>query len=163
MRNFSPVIISWLVDGALGISLSCQKKHKTKMITRAVGSGLVTLMRKGRVTLFSCEIWTYHGKKLHKLKDARYFLPFPTAKKNNTINTVPYMDFCVSSISTWWFVWRFCYIRNVLLFTTHLMHVPGIQFKKIKNLFMVSARCCEIYFILQVLLYTFNDAFKCNF
>ena len=31
------------------------------------------------------------------------------------------MHFCVSSISAWWFVWRFCYIRNVLLFPTHLM------------------------------------------
>ena len=38
-----------------------------------------------------------------------------------TINTVPYMHFCVSSISAWWFVWRFCYIRNVILFPTHLM------------------------------------------
>ena len=31
------------------------------------------------------------------------------------------MHFCVGSISAWWFVWRFCYIRNVLLFPTHLM------------------------------------------
>ena len=31
------------------------------------------------------------------------------------------MNFCVSSITAWWFVWRFCYIRNVLLFPTHLM------------------------------------------
>ena len=43
------------------------------------------------------------------------------------------------------------------------MHVPGTQFKKIKNFFMVSARFRKIYFILQVLLYTSNDAFKCNF
>ena len=31
------------------------------------------------------------------------------------------MHFCVSSISEWWFIWRLCYIRNVLLFPTHLM------------------------------------------
>ena len=38
-----------------------------------------------------------------------------------TINTVPYMHFCVSSTSAWWFIWRLCYIRNVVLFPTHLM------------------------------------------
>ena len=31
----------------------------------------------------------------------------------------------------------------------------AFNFRKIKNLFMVSARFCEIYFILQVLLYIF--------
>ena len=29
--------------------------------------------------------------------------------------------YCVDSISAWWFIWRLCYIRNVLLFPTHLM------------------------------------------
>ena len=33
------------------------------------------------------------------------------------------------------------------------------NFRKIKNLFVVSARFCEIYFILQVLLYTFKHVF----
>ena len=33
----------------------------------------------------------------------------------------------------------------------------AFNFRKINNLFVVSARFCEIYFILQVLLYTFND------
>ena len=32
----------------------------------------------------------------------------------------------------------------------------AFSFRKINNLFVVSARFCEIYFILQVLLYTFN-------
>ena len=32
----------------------------------------------------------------------------------------------------------------------------AFNFRKIKNLFVVSARFCEIYFILQVLLYTFK-------
>ena len=31
------------------------------------------------------------------------------------------------------------------------------NFRKIKNLFVVSAMFCEIYFILQVLLYTFKE------
>ena len=31
------------------------------------------------------------------------------------------MHFCVSSIAAWWFIWRLCYIRNFLLFPTHLM------------------------------------------
>ena len=31
------------------------------------------------------------------------------------------MHFCVGSISAWWFIWRLFYIRNVLLFPTHLM------------------------------------------
>ena len=31
------------------------------------------------------------------------------------------MHFCVSFISAWWFVWRFCYIMSALLFPTHLM------------------------------------------
>ena len=35
--------------------------------------------------------------------------------------TLSRMHFCVSSISAWWFIWRLCYIRNVLLFPTHLM------------------------------------------
>ena len=30
----------------------------------------------------------------------------------------------------------------------------AFNFRKIKNLFMVSARFCEMYFILQVLMYT---------
>ena len=54
------------------------------------------------------------------------------------------MHFCVSSISAWWFVWRFCYIRNVLLFPTRLNVYQSFNFRKIKNLFMVSARFCEI-------------------
>ena len=33
----------------------------------------------------------------------------------------------------------------------------AFNFRKIKNLFVVSAWFCEIYFILQVLLYTFNN------
>ena len=32
----------------------------------------------------------------------------------------------------------------------------AFNFRNIKNLFVVSARFCEIYFILQVLLYTFK-------
>ena len=40
--------------------------------------------------------------------------------------------------------------RNVLLFHTHFHYVPGIVIsRKIKNLFMVSARFCEINFILK--------------
>ena len=35
--------------------------------------------------------------------------------------TQSFTHFCVSSISAWWFVWRFCYTRNVLLLSTHLM------------------------------------------
>ena len=31
------------------------------------------------------------------------------------------MHFCVSFISAWWFVWRFCNIMNALLFPTQLM------------------------------------------
>ena len=78
---------------------------------------------------------------------------FPTP--NKTINTVPYVHFCVSSISAWWIVWRFCYIKNVL-FQTYLNVYQAFNGRKIKNLFMVSARFCEIYFILQVLMYIFN-------
>ena len=37
------------------------------------------------------------------------------------INNVPYMHFCVSSISESWFLWRYCYIRNVLLFPIHFI------------------------------------------
>ena len=50
---------------------------------------------------------------------------------------------------------------NDLLFPTHLMCsvYQAFNFRKIKNLFVVSARFCEIYFILQVLLYTFNRFF----
>ena len=47
------------------------------------------------------------------------FYVSPTPK--NTINTIPYMHFCVSSISAWWFVWSFCYNRNVLPFPTHVI------------------------------------------
>ena len=67
------------------------------------------------------------------------------------------MHFCVSSISAWQFIWRRCYIRNVLLFPTHLMCTRHFNNRKIKHLFMVLARFCEICFTLQVLLYTFKQ------
>ena len=51
------------------------------------------------------------------------------------------MHFCVNSTSAWWFVWRFCYFRNVLLFSTHLMCT---RHSISERLFMVSARFCEI-------------------
>ena len=63
----------------------------------------------------------------------------------------------------------FCYIRP------HYNEVPlyyecstvsntfnvyqAFNFREIKNLFVVSARFCEIYFILQVLMYTFKHCF----
>ena len=72
------------------------------------------------------------------------------------------MHFCVSSISAWWFIWRLCYIRNVLLFPTHLNVYQAFNFRKIKHLFMVLARFCEIYFTLQVLLYIFNGNLDVN-
>ena len=54
------------------------------------------------------------------------------------------------------------YIRNVP-FVTDTFHVyQAFNFRKIKNLFIVSAKFCEIYFILQVLEFIFkqiNDIF----
>ena len=62
---------------------------------------------------------------------------------------------CISAL---WFVWRFCYIGNVLLFTNYNTYnvYQALNFRKMKNLFMVSAFSYEIYFILQVLVYTFK-------
>ena len=45
---------------------------------------------------------------------------------------------------------------NALLFRNIFNVYQAFNFRKIKNLFVVSARFCEIYFILQVLLYTFK-------
>ena len=52
--------------------------------------------------------------------------------------------------------------KNVLLFPTHLNMYQAFNGRKIKNLFMVSARLCEIYFILQVFLYTFDNCNTCK-
>ena len=73
----------------------------------------------------------------------------------NTINTVPCMYFCVSSTSGWWFVWRFCYIKECSTVSNTFYVYQAINFRKIKNIFMVSARFCEIYVLLEVLMYTF--------
>ena len=48
-------------------------------------------------------------------------MPVGKYSQRCTINTVSYMHFCVTFISAWWFVWRFCYIMNAVLFPTHLM------------------------------------------
>ena len=44
---------------------------------------------------------------------------------------------------------------NALFFNTFNVY-QAFNFRKINNLFVVSARFCDIYFILQVLLYTFK-------
>ena len=44
---------------------------------------------------------------------------------------------------------------NALLFPTFNVY-QAFNFRKIKNVFVVSARFCEIYFILQVLLFPFK-------
>ena len=49
------------------------------------------------------------------------------------------------------------YIRNVLFVTDTFNVYQAFNFRKIKNLFMVSARFCEIYFILQVLEFIFKQ------
>ena len=51
----------------------------------------------------------------------------------------------------------FCYIRNVL-FPIHNVY-QEFNFRKIKNLFLISARFCKIYFIMLLLLSTFNVVF----
>ena len=81
--------------------------------------------------------------------------------RQNTIKHCPkFMHLCISSISAWWFVWRICYILEFSTVSdTFNLYCQAFYFRKIKNLFMVSAKFCESYFILQVLLYmyTFNS------
>ena len=62
------------------------------------------------------------------------------------------MHFCVSS--AWRFVWRFFFLYEECFTVSNNVH-QAFNFRRFKNLFMVSARFCEIYFILLVLLYTF--------
>ena len=50
---------------------------------------------------------------------------------------------------------------NALLTVSNTFNVyQAFNFRKIKNLFVVSARFCAIYFILQVLLYTVEPHYK---
>ena len=73
------------------------------------------------------------------------FFEFPHTK--NTINTVPYVHICASSTPVWWFVWRFCYVKNVLRTVSNAFNVyQAFNFREIKNLFMDSARFCENLF-----------------
>ena len=53
---------------------------------------------------------------------------------------------------------------NALLFPTHLMCTMHSISERLRtyNVFVVSARFCEIYFILQVLLYTFKGKLEYN-
>ena len=53
------------------------------------------------------------------------------------------------------------YLEILLYYNAHTVSntfnvYQAFNFWKINNLFVVSARFCEIYFILQVLLYTFK-------
>ena len=48
-----------------------------------------------------------------------------------------------------------------MFYCFHTFNVyQAFNFRKIKHLFMVSARFCETYFTLQELLYTFNKVIK---
>ena len=55
------------------------------------------------------------------------------------------MHFCVSFISVWWFIWRFCYIIMLYCFQQIYLY-QAFRFRKINNLFVVSAR--SVKFIL---------------
>ena len=82
------------------------------------------------------------------------FFEFPHTKK--TINTVPYVHICASSTPVWWFVWRFCYVKNVLLFPMHLMCTRHSISERLRTYSWIQPGSVKIYFILQVLLYTFK-------
>ena len=75
----------------------------------------------------------------------------------STINTVSCMHFCVGSLYKHDdLIGDFVLFRNVSTVSNTFNVYQAFNFRKIKNLVMVSARNCEINFILQVLLYTFK-------
>ena len=57
------------------------------------------------------------------------------------------MHFCVGFISAWWFINLETLLCSTVCNTFNVYQ--AFNFRKIKHLFMVSARFCDIYFTLQ--------------
>ena len=84
-------------------------------------------------------------------------MPVGKYSQRCTINTVPYMHFCVVLYQHDDLFGDFVICSTVFnIFNVY----QAFNFREINNLFVASARFCEIYFILQVLLYTFNFLFN---